>query len=161
MHFFFSAALLNQLLPSWLTTGQWMDIVFSRPLHWSTMAIPVFLSHFGLSSVISLDGNAILWQITFPVHWRVISSFSYQLMVLNNRERPHINVQEPGCHVNFCELAAVQSEPCLPQSVSVFEVLLQNTALGKMEETGETQNQKRNVLLHVSPMLQASSYAES
>lgn len=44
----------------------------------------------------------------------------------------------------FCVLAAVQSELCLSQSVCVLRCSIypQNTALGKREETWETQNQR-------------------
>lgn len=78
--------------------------MLSRPLCRSTTVTPVFLSHFSLGSVFSLNEYGNLAEVSCPVHTRGISSFSHLFVMLNNRQRPYMYVQEQDVrtvHVNF------------------------------------------------------------
>lgn len=81
-----------------------MDITLSRPLSRSITVTPVSLSQFNLGSVFSLNEYGNLAEISCPVHTRGIASFSHLFVVLKNRQRPHMYVQEQDVrtvHVNF------------------------------------------------------------
>ena len=91
-------------------------------MHWSIMVIPVSLSHFNVWSVFSLGEYGSLGDVFRPVHIKGISSFNHLLLVLNNRQRPHMYVQEAGHQgsaCKFCVLVCSLTHTSLCHAVSL------------------------------------------
>lgn len=69
------------------------------------MVIPVSLLHFNLLFVFYLYEYGNLGEISCPVHIKQFFSFCHLLMVLSNRQRPHMHVIHEQdvrtVHVNF------------------------------------------------------------